>query len=187
MPRQGGQSSASGEDGGLVYYFPGTNEPVLLSALLDELQPDLTENRYTTSVSDSALVSLKEQKGNITYNGRTIEKEHTLTALDYFDSVILTMEARNGKQTVEITLKNPEPARYTFRYAEETVLLADVFAALGVTGEIASADGAEETEAGWLAQVPSEVTVRFAGGGRAALTLERAEKTEYEYDIRKDD
>ncbi|MBR2663518.1 MAG: Cna B-type domain-containing protein, partial [Clostridia bacterium] len=94
---------------GYVYTFSGVNDVVWMSDLLKEVKPELTEKNYTFSISDKSLVEIAESGKNISYNGHSIAKEQRLTALDYFNKVILTLTAKNGKQVVEIKLKNPAP------------------------------------------------------------------------------
>ena len=103
------EEDAAEETAGYTYSFVGIDDVVWLSDLLNQVQPELTENNYTFSVSDDSLVKVEEGKQNISYNGSNIGRDQSLTALGYFDAVVLTLTSKNGKQAVEITLKNPAP------------------------------------------------------------------------------
>lgn len=100
------EEDAAEETAGYTYSFVGIDDVVWLSDLLNQVQPELTENNYIFSVSDDSLVKVEEGKQNISYNGSNIGRDQSLTALGYFDAVVLTLTSKNGKQAVEITLKN---------------------------------------------------------------------------------
>ena len=131
-------------DNRLIYTFHGVNEEAWLSDIINEVQPTFTANQYTATVSDGTLVKLAEpEKKNISYGGHTISKDYTVTTLDYFDEVILTMVSKNGKDVVEIVLKNPAPVVE----AGTEIASADGKATLVLNSETIIPEGTELTVA----------------------------------------
>ena len=147
-----------------AYRFYAVDESASIASMLQNqgIDPSYTD----AVVSDTDLVALE--------NG-------VLTTQSYFDEVTLTVTLADGRK-VTVSLHNPEPARYTYRTVDDTVLVSDVLEALNITGKAVYVGGASDG----VAKVPGTVKVLFLDETQALITLERAEKKAYEYTIKEE-